>query len=79
MYFVRIIDENGLFVDDVFVEELTEYTIETPVIGTFYHPKWNGTEWVEGGQPPEPVPQLPTDSERLQALEDTILTILMEG
>ena len=48
MYYVRIIDENGLFIKDDFVEELTELTIETPCTEGFYKPKWNGTEWIEG-------------------------------
>ena len=48
MKFVRIIDENGLFVEDAFVEELTDKTIETPCPSGFYHPKWDGTKWVEG-------------------------------
>lgn len=48
MYFVRIIDENGLFIRDDFVEELTELTIETQCEGGFYKPKWNGKEWIEG-------------------------------
>ena len=48
MYYVRLIDENGLFIRDDFVEELTDKTIETPCEGGFYKPKWNGTEWAEG-------------------------------
>ena len=46
--FVRIIDSNGYFIEDAFVEELTEFTIETPCPDGFYLPKWNGTQWVEG-------------------------------
>jgi len=45
---VRLINGNGLFIADEFVEELTEFTIETPCPSGFYHPRWNGTEWVEG-------------------------------
>ena len=48
MYYVRIIDENGLFIKDDFVEELTDLTIETPCEGGFYKPKWDGEKWVEG-------------------------------
>ena len=48
MKFVRVIDDNGLFIEDAFVEELNEFTIETPRPEGFYKPKWNGTEWVEG-------------------------------
>jgi hypothetical protein len=46
--FVRIIDENGLFIEDGFVEELSEFTIETPVPQGLYKPKWDGTQWIEG-------------------------------
>lgn len=55
MYFVRIIDDAGLFIEDAFVEALNERTIATPCPDGFYHPKWNGTQWVEGGTKPEPV------------------------
>jgi len=48
MYFARIIDENGFFVCDDFVDELTEFTIETLCPQGFYKPKWDGTKWVEG-------------------------------
>jgi hypothetical protein len=48
MIYVRLIDENGMFIEDAFVEELTEFTIETPCPAGFYRPKWNGKEWVEG-------------------------------
>ena len=46
--FVRLVDENGLFIEDAFVDELTEFTIETPCPSGFYRPKWNGEKWVEG-------------------------------
>ena len=74
MIYVRVIDENGLFIEDTFVEELTEFTIETPCPSGFYLPRWNGTEWVEGGQAPEPVepePQAPTVEEMAIALLQT--------
>ncbi|MDD4276161.1 MAG: hypothetical protein PHO33_04195 [Clostridia bacterium] len=57
MFYVRIIDENGLFVVDAFVDELTEFTIETPCPSGFYHPKWNGENWVEGGTAPMESPE----------------------
>ena len=50
-YFVRIIDDYGLFVCDDFVDELTDKTIETPCPDGFYWPKWDGEKWVEGGTP----------------------------
>ena len=77
-FFVRIIDENGLFIEDAFVTELTEYTIETPCPGGFYRPKWDGTQWVEGGTAPEPQPATPTAEERLNELENAILFLMME-
>ena len=48
MIYVRIIDSNGFFVEDAFVDELTEFAIETPCPDGFYLPKWDGTAWVEG-------------------------------
>jgi len=47
-YFVRIIDEQGFFIEDAFVEELTEFTIQEKCPGGFYHPKRENGEWVEG-------------------------------
>jgi hypothetical protein len=47
-YFVRIIDETGLFVEDAFVDELSEFTIEAPCPNGFYRPRWNGETWAEG-------------------------------
>ena len=48
MIFVRLIDEQGLFLEDAFVETLTEFTIQEPCPEGFYHPKWENGEWVEG-------------------------------
>lgn len=55
MIFVRIIDNNGFFVEDAFVESLTDADgnpiptyIETPCPDGFYLPKWDGTQWIEG-------------------------------
>ena len=48
MYYVRIIDKDGMFIRDDFVEELTPTTIETPCEDSFYKPKWDGEKWVEG-------------------------------
>ena len=42
MKFVRLINEQGIFIEDAFVEELTELTIETPCPQGFYLPKWDG-------------------------------------
>ena len=53
--------------------------IEDDVPQGFYWPKWNGTEWVEGGVAPEPVPPVPTDVERILAIEEAIDFLLMGG
>ena len=79
MIYVRLIDEDGLFIEDAFVDELTEYTIETPCPDGFYHPRWDGEQWVEGGIAPEPTPYIPSESERLEALENAMLTLMMGG
>ena len=55
-------------------ERFPQYIEEAPVQG-FYLPKWNGTEWVEGGQAPEPtVPKLSTDEKLTQMAEQLIIT-----
>ena len=57
-----------------------QYIEEVPTQG-FYWPKWNGTEWVEGGQAPEPVepePQAPSEAERIEMLENMLLLLMME-
>ena len=66
MIYVRIIDSNGYFVCDDFVDELTEFTVETPCPDGFYLPKWDGTQWVEGGTAPTPIPT--TDDAKALAL-----------
>jgi len=48
MFYVRIIDENGFFVCDSFVDELSKNTIKIPCPDGLYRPKWNGAKWVEG-------------------------------
>lgn len=48
MKFVRIIDKEGLFVEDAFVEELHAGTVEKPCPEGLNRPKWNGSEWIEG-------------------------------
>jgi len=76
MYYVRLIDDNGYFIEDAFVDELTDNTITAPCPEGFYHPRWDGTSWVEGGQAPEYAVQPPTDAERIAALEDALLAIM---
>jgi hypothetical protein len=75
MIFVRTIDSNGLFVEDTFVDELTDSTIETPCPDGFYLPKWDGEKWVEGGTAPTPQPTEPTIEERVGTVESKTATI----
>ena len=81
MILVRIIDDNGLFIEDAFVDELTEFTIETPCPDGFYLPKWDGEKWVEGKTADEiaaiqaDVTVEKTDSERISDLETLVLEL----
>ena len=55
-----------------------QYVEEAPKQG-FYLPRWNGTEWVEGGEPlpiPDPLPDEPTVDERLDSLEEIMLFLI---
>lgn len=54
-----------------------QYVDEAPPQG-LYLPRWTGTEWVEGGTAPEPVPQAPSEAERIEMLENTLLLLMME-
>ena len=70
----RIIDkQTGLFIrDDFYFDEGTEIALEVepPNDEGFIHPKWTGTEWIEGAaEIPPQQPQEPTLEERVQALE----------
>ena len=71
--FRKIDTTTGNFLEDVLFEshptledgELDpQYIEEAPAQG-FYLPRWNGTEWVEGGQVPEPVEPEPAIEELL--------------
>ncbi|RLJ90113.1 hypothetical protein [Planococcus citreus] len=65
----------GMFVEDILLESIPideegipdpQY-IAKPVPQGFYWPKWNGTEWVEGGTASELQPATPSEVEILQA------------
>ena len=82
----KIDTTTGNFLEDVLFEshptlqdgELDpQYIEEAPKQG-FYWPCWNGTEWVEGGQAPEPVPQASSEAERIEMLENMLLLLMME-
>ena len=77
--FRKIDTVTGNFLEDVLFEshptledgELDPQYIEDAPSQGFYWPKWNGTEWVEGGvapEPTEPEPQVPTMEEVAIAL-----------
>ena len=78
---LRIIDkETHLFIrDDFTFDEETEIGLDVEPAQGLYAPKWDGTQWIETGQAPQPTPQEPTEKERLDNLENTILTLLMTG
>jgi hypothetical protein len=81
----KIDTTTGNFLEDVLFENDPPFDdgsyISKPVPQGFYLPRWNGTEWVEGGQAPEPVepePQAPSEAERIEMLENTLLLLMME-
>ena len=85
--FRKIDTTTGNFLEDVLFEshpiladgELDpQYVKKAPPQG-FYWPKWNGTEWVEGGVAPEPTPPVPTDVERILVMEEALDFLLMGG
>ena len=77
----RIIEkETKLFIrDDFDFDEETEIGLDVEPAQGFYWPKWNGTEWVEGGVAPEPTPPVPTEVERIVAMEEALDFLLMGG
>ena len=76
--FRKIDTKTGLFIEDVLLMDGfmgNEEFINTEVPQCFYWPKWTGTEWVEGGQAPEPTaPQLSTDEKLTQMAEQLVIT-----
>ena len=77
----RIIDkQTKLFIrDDFTFDEEKEIGLDVTPAQGLYKPKWNGKKWVETGQAPEQTSQEPTEKERLDNLENTILMLLMVG
>ena len=89
--FRKIDPITGNFIEDVIFESHptvldaegntvldAQYVEEAPKQG-FYLPRWNGTEWVEGGEPlpiPDPIPSEPTVDERLNSLEEVMLFLI---
>ena len=42
-----------------------------------YHPRWDGLQWVEGGQAPEEVIPEPSIEERLEVVEMVLMDMLV--
>ena len=64
---LRIIDkETRLFLRDDFTFDVeTEIGLDVAPAQGLYVPKWDGTQWIETGQVPEPTPQELTELELL--------------
>lgn len=82
---VGVTDEEGIITQVEEIQPLLDaegytqldpqYVEEAPLQG-LYLPRWTGTEWIEGGVAPEPVPHDPTVDERLDSLEDVMLFLI---
>ncbi|TWT04594.1 hypothetical protein [Planomicrobium sp. CPCC 101079] len=77
--FVRIIDEDGYMIGEAFVKRLTHNTIPHRCPGGLYKPRWNGEEWVEGGEPPPYEPRPVSDRERLEIAESDNAFLLYDA
>lgn len=81
MIYVRIINSDNIFLNDDFVDELTKFTVETPIPSGMYafpgkSPKWDGTKWVEQGSAPIfPTISEPTIDDRVSSLETLVLQL----
>jgi len=64
---LRIIDKGThLFIrDDFTYDEDVEIGLDVEPAKGLYAPKWDGTQWIETGQTPEPTPPEPTELELL--------------
>ena len=84
-HLVDVTDEEGIITQ---VEEIRslldaegnalldpQYVEEAPPQG-LYLPRYLNGVWVEGGVAPEPVPQVPSEDERIEMLENTLLQIM---
>ena len=76
---LRIIDkETHLFLrDDFTFDEEIEIGLDVEPAQGLYAPKWDGAQWVETVQAPEPTPQEPTIEERLAQTEELLRTVTM--
>lgn len=55
-----------------------QYVEEAPPQG-FYLPRYLNGVWVEGGVAPEPTPYIPTEADRIGAMEEALDFLLMGG
>ena len=77
---LRITDLNGIFLrDDFTFDEETEIGLDTEPAQGLYTPKWDGEKWIEAGQIPEPVPQVPTELDLLMLAVAELADIVMGG
>ena len=78
--FRKIDTTTGDFLEDVLFEshptledgELDPQYIEDAPAQGFYWPKWNGTEWVEGGVVPEPT----EPEQQLSTMEEVAIALM---
>ena len=87
MKLLKINTETGMFIEDVILPSVPTVTVDeqtipdpqyitTPCPAGFYWPRWDGAQWVEGGEAPVPVEPEPTDSE---VLADLIQLLVDKG
>lgn len=90
MFYIKINPETGIYIEDAIFENppskvkvtidneivMKDEYISVPCPYGFYLPKWDGEKWAEGGIAPKPIPQIPTDSERLDAIESAISKLM---
>ena len=88
MFLYRKINlETGMFIEDAPLDAaatLDDGTpdpafVSEPCPSGFFWPRWDGTQWVEGGTAPDPVPTEPTIEERLAAVEAATLDLILGG
>lgn len=68
-------DENKIFIESCFVENVEKNMTEVPLIVGYIKPKWTGSEWIEGAIEEEikeweeknkPKPKEPSETDLLQ-------------
>lgn len=82
------IDENGFYTGNwMFIadnDEIPDGFVDGIMPDGLFKAKWTGSEWVED-MPPEQIdelknrPQPPSEQERIEALEQALIDLMMEG